>query len=788
MKRQTLGILILLILLLFTAFLIRIQGTPHIPEGQFTSNDAYFYYWQASLISEHGHLPDRDMHRWVPLGRDLGQTLNLYGYVLAYTHKALASVFPNVTLYQVSLYAPPLCFCIGLGVLCLFLFHTHGLLFSGIVGIFLVTLPGSIERSTTGFSDRDAFCLMLGILAVVTYLASLQAGTPRKKQGWMLVSGFTVFLGGISWEGFGVFLSIILIVELWRFLSSETENNLGLYLLWMCCFVPTLYLASPAYRDGYGFAEHLFAFMLLPPVVLLGIRALRYLLISKVEKLRPHARALAFGLTLTSIALSLGYVLIHLDTFADTTVPLSQNALMQNIAELYNPSLTHWMIRYGSVFILGCLGIAMASIRLGKKHGLLLVVPLCIFTLTSFYRSRLDELWGTTIGNLLFGIAIAICCLGILTLAWRKKIKTDNEYAYVMFFSWFLFWVILTRDAKRYDFFIGLSISFFTADLICYLADFYANQVKRYKPWIIKTAITTCLLVPILFWQPVGGHATRTLLSATTMRRALPGSGDLTQALYWIKANLPPTAVTASSWSYGSLLNVLGGVKTIIDQDHYLQHWIHLYNRHVYCANTVQEALEFLKTHEATHIILDARDTIFNAPYYSNLASDENGDKRFTITPLERGSPKAMKYQAVPHSQSNIPIESIDFDLAENILTVKAQLRTGETFLMPAVAFINQQRVTAKEINAHGGILIVFDESQNPAAAYYIPSVGWDSLAIRLYFRGEMSNIFVPIYPTSKNAAAHFKIWEIHYPPDIKPNPKYLKTGYPEIDKDLPLQ
>ena len=33
MKLQTLGILILLILILLTAFLIRIQGTPHIPEG-----------------------------------------------------------------------------------------------------------------------------------------------------------------------------------------------------------------------------------------------------------------------------------------------------------------------------------------------------------------------------------------------------------------------------------------------------------------------------------------------------------------------------------------------------------------------------------------------------------------------------------------------------------------------------------------------------------------------------------------------------------------------------------
>lgn len=302
---------------LLLAFWIRVQGVERLPDGQFTETDAYFYYYQASLISEQGHLPARDMHRWLPLGRDLGQTLNLYGYVLACIHKAIAWIFPNITLYHVCLYMPVLCFCIGFGALCLYLYHTYGLLFSSIVGILLATLPGSIERSTAGFGDRDAFCLMLGILSVVTYLVSLQTETSRKRLIWTLASGFTVFLGGISWEGFGVFLSVIILVELWRFLTSETEERLGLYALWVCCFVPALYLASPAYRNGYGFAEHLAAFVLMPPIVLLAIRAIRSLFISKVHRLRPHIRTVSLGLILASVALILGYIWTQQNTFAD---------------------------------------------------------------------------------------------------------------------------------------------------------------------------------------------------------------------------------------------------------------------------------------------------------------------------------------------------------------------------------------------------------------------------------------------------------------------------------------
>ncbi len=661
MEIRTLGTVALLIVVLFGSFLIRIQSSANIPAGQLTDPDGYFYYWQAQLISENGQLPARDMRRWLPLGRDLGQILNFYPYVLAYTHKALSQVFSNISLYHVVFYMPVICFCIGLGALCLFLGHTFDLRAAGIVGIFLATLPACIERSCAGVGDRDSWCLMLGLLAVITYLSSLSVERPASRMRWTLASGFITFLGGISWEGFGVFLSIILCVEIWRFITSETETDLRYYLIWVCTFVPTLYIASPAYRSGYGFAKHLFAFMLIPPLAFLGIRALRYLLITKTpwaEKLKPHSRSVALGLVLTSIALALGYVLIQRNTFASTTVPMSQNELMQTVAELKNPFLEYWMFRYGSIFVLGYCGIVMAVIRFWKTRGVLLAVPLTLFTITTFYRSRLDNLWGAATGNLLFGAAVVTCIVGFIVLAWRRQRTPKNEPTYIAFVLWFLFWSALTRDAKRYDFFIGMSVAFFASDLICFLADFYGNQIKKRVPQrLLKTTIITVMLGIILFWTPVGGHATRTLLAATYFRQAIPGDSAEARAFDWIKNNIPDTAVVAANWSFGSLLNVLSNVKTIIDQDHYIQYWIHLYNEHVYFAESEREALEFLKTHNATHIMLTT----------------------------EREPP--------------------------------------DTFL-----------------------------------------------------HGQLSNAFVPIYPTENFAEAAVKVWEIHYAPDIQSNSKYLAT------------
>ena len=140
---------VLLIGIILLAFWIRVQGTERFPIGQFTEHDAYLYYWQAGIIAEKGHLPERDMYRWLPLGRDNGQLLSLYAYAIAYLHKTC----PLWSLYQIQFYLPPLCFSLGLSIIFLFLSRSYGVLFATLVSLLLATLPGSIARSAAGFID-----------------------------------------------------------------------------------------------------------------------------------------------------------------------------------------------------------------------------------------------------------------------------------------------------------------------------------------------------------------------------------------------------------------------------------------------------------------------------------------------------------------------------------------------------------------------------------------------------------------------------------------------------------
>ena len=789
--------LILLSALLLLAFWIRLQSASGISEGHFTGVDAYLYYFQAQQIAEQGTLPARDMHRWQPVGRDNGQLLNLYSYVLAYTHKAVSVVFSNVTLYDVTVYMPVICFCIGLGGLCLFLARPFGILSACLIGVLLTTLPGAINRSTAGFGDRDAWCWMIGLLAVITYLAALQAERPCKRLIWTLTSGFIVFLGGISWEGFGVFLSVIMVVELWRFLTTETEEGLSLYTLWVCCFVPTLYLSSPAYRNGYGFAEHLFVFVLVPPIVLLGIRAFRYLLLSKVETLRPYARTLALVVVLASVSLAIGYVLIQQNTFAETAVPLSQNALMQSIGELLNTDSNYWMVRYGYIFVVSILGILISANHQWKNSGGLLALPLTFFTLTSFFRQYPDSLWGTQNTNILFFIAIAATAITLILIAWRRDVPAKNEHTFVAALSWFLIWTALSRDAERYSIFTSPVIAFFTAELIqfCSVKLCHGKRLKKLRRQIPQQVLITSTALAILvflMWLPSPYGYAQNILPAIHSRRSKPVYTTVAETFQWMKAELPNTAVVATDWIHGVQLNVLGGVKTITGTDTFIQHWIHLYYRYLFCGHSEKEALQFLKSHEATHLMLTEEDVVKGSLVNSGIGRPSEHDKHFEIISLQEVIRE--KEHIILVSEIETPFfKNIQVDMhPENNTVTDAILarKKDPPATLPYVAFYHKKRTASENQDGSktGGILLYFNEQQKFQRCYYVPPIAWDNFTIRLFLRGIPNDAFLPVYTIAKLGETEVKVWEIHYPPDIKPNPKYLKTGIPEIDAQLQLQ
>ena len=788
-KQISTGALILGILCL--AFWIRIQGVERLPEGQFTEPDAYLYYKQAQTIAEQGKLPARDMDRWLPLGRDNTQLLSLYAYAIAYTQK----LFPWWSLYQIQLYLPVLCFTLGLGVLCLFLNRCYGLFFAAIVGLILATLPGSIERSAAGFGDRDAWCWMLGVLTVTSYLWKEQIEPGWRRYLASAVAGGIVFLGGMSWEAFGVFVLMCVTVELYKFCGTDTEQHLKEYLLYIFMFGPWLYLISPAYHSGYGFAKHLFALTLAPPIVVFALRGTRYLLLKHIARLRPHARKLAGGLTLIGIITALCYLFFQADSLTTTTFAFHENRLMRSVGELANPTLEYWGIRYGTIFGIGSIGLVFASQTLWTRKNtlerslnLFLSLLLLAFIIVTFGNRA--ETSGDTFSRLLF--VLIVLTLGIAAL--QNVTAAHKHSLFLIMLVWFLLWVSLASRGKRYDFFTGVPFAFGTAWLLWLAPKYLLQKFKDLKilnphpkERRVTVSLTLLVFIGILFWVPLGGHVTRAVPAATQMRSPIPGKGHLREALAWIKSSMPQTAVLAAQWDFGTQLNVFSRVKTITDPDHYLPHWIPLYYRHVFCAQSEQVSLEFLKTHEATHLMLTEYDVIGKSQEFSFIGSDLNNDRHFRFYPLqEEKIPIGAPYRLIPQPNET-PLAFIEMTRpAPKILSMSIHFKDGSA-VEKEITYAPGMHASKAVAVKNGGILLFFNTENLFYNAYYVPSVGWNSLAVKLFLRGEHSTAFVPIYPTHVDAPAPIKVWEIHYPPNIKPNPKYLKTGFPERDEELGL-
>ena len=636
---------VLLTGIIFLAFWIRTFG-------QFTEHDAYLYNYQAGIITEQGILPARDMHRWLPLGRDNTQLLSLYAYVIAFIHKA----FPWLSLYYIQLYLPVVSFVIGLGVLFLFLTRAYGILFASIASVLLATLPGSIERSAAGFGDRDAWCWMLGTLAVTSYLWKMQMEPGRRRYIATALSGITVFLGGLSWEGFGVFLLIVHVTELWKFCSAEKEHRIKEYLLWMFMFVPWLFLISPAYRSGYGFSQHVAALMLAPPLVIFTLYGIRYLLLHFYEPLRPHAQKLSWFLTLFAIIVGIGFVLLQTHTFETTAFAFRESNLMKSVSELTDPNFKYWIDRYGTIFIFSSFGMIVTSLYLWKWKSLPLACSLILFVGTTFFRDFVNEWTTPQMCNTLFFISLVLTLLSFGGLAYLQRETAKTEWVTLAMLTWFLLWVGFSRGGKRHDFFIGVPLAFFTAELIQFIIHTFSESVKQSRQHLLKISIAIIILSALMFVPFLGAYTKSSIYAATEMRKVV-SDNNLITAFHWIKKELPRTSVVAAKWNYGTQLNVFGGVKTITDSDHYIPHWTDLYEQHVHHATSQREFLEFLKTHSATHLMITRKEFVTN-----------------------------------------------------NLL------------------------------------------------------------------RKQRSDVLVPVYPTKNFALSRVKIWEIHYPPDIQPNLKYLST------------
>ena len=182
-------------------------------------------------------------------------------------------------------------------------------------------------------------------------------------------------------------------------------------------------------------------------------------------------------------------------------------------------------------------------------------------------------------------------------------------------------------------------------------------------------------------------------------------------------------------------------------------------------------------------------DIVGYALSYSVIGSQSGQEQPFEI--IERRDPIREKGNIFLFPAKAMPFfKNIQINIHPENNTLHFAIavhQNGTATNLPYVAFENTKRTASNNQDGSktGGIILYFDESHKFQRGCYVPPIAWDNFAIRLFLRRIPSDAFKSVYETQNTGGTPVKVWEIHYPPDIQPDLKYLKTGFPEIDQDL---
>jgi len=290
-------------------------------------------------------------------------------------------------------------------------------------------------------------------------------------------------------------------------------------------------------------------------------------------------------------------------------------------------------------------------------------------------------------------------------------------------------------------------------------------------------------------------------------------------AMNWVKSNTAEDAVFAHWWDYGYWIQTGGERATFLDGGNAIPYWNYLMGRHVLTTTDDQIALEYLYTHNATHLLIDPSD-IGKYPAYSTIGSDVDYDRYSWIHQfnLNDGATQETRDGFTYIFQGGTLLDA-DFEWEGRRLVAE---RTGiGGFLVPtlerdnniiferptAIIVDNGQRIDIP-LNCviFNGEITEFEGDGLDGCINIIPTVNQqgqvlrlgtimylspkvkDSLMARLYIINQDHPNFKLVYPKDTplildvegiGRISPIKIWEIVYPKDIESNPAFLEKDWP---------
>lgn len=313
------------------------------------------------------------------------------------------------------------------------------------------------------------------------------------------------------------------------------------------------------------------------------------------------------------------------------------------------------------------------------------------------------------------------------------------------------------------------------------------------------------------------------------------------KAMAWVRENTPENAVFGHWWDYGYWLQSIGKRATVLDGGNTIPYWDYLMGRYGLTGPSYWDALEFLYSHNTTHFLIDSTD-IGKYGAFSSIGSDAAYDRASYIPALVKDFSQAREtkngtmqvypggfsldsdvvYEQngskvfLPAGKSGIAAVIVEFD-KNGMISEQPKgvfVYQNKQSILP-LRYAYQNKFVDYGEGVEAGIFLMQrlvnlqqGQQMDPTGAmFYLSNRTVKSQLAKLYLYQEGSPYFVKVHDEDDFLIAQIKssgvsnssfvfydqfrgpisIWEIHYPPGMEVNEKYLELNYPSRDLEMAL-
>ncbi len=670
------------------ASILRLQILPNLIDattGKYipADPDALSFLRYVKEIVENGSLPAVDMLRYFPQGYSNLAEFSLLSHLIAIWYK-IAHVFsPDITVELIHVAYPAIAFIFIMIFFFLFvrrLSDTHTALLSTAI---LSVMPAFLFRTLSGVSDKEAMGLVFMFAALYLYVASWQNKDLKKSALLAILAGISTGILGLIWGGVSFLFVIFAIFSLTQIIINRFgKKDFYTYTLWM---LTSIIILNQFYPSRFSINTFLTS---LTTLVMLGVflfALVHFLLIhlklfgiyDRFDKNPPWLISGIVALILGLIALTLIYGPTFVtsritDTITSLSKPFGGSRWALTVAESNQPFFKggsfSWTDTIGNnyfiaLFLAGLVAIFYKIISPIGKYKFISTSLFTLFllgTVLSRYAEGSKFNGETTISQITYfgslaGFFIMLALSSLILFRKDKELfeklqNSNREYMFII--VWFILMAIAARSAIRLFIVFAPVISLTGSFLITNIYNYLNEKIKDQKDNFYRIVITAVLILFVItiIW-PFGSQ-----VSASPVLEKIPiinknglvfeyakvslsnarGSGSVYNQQWqvagkWVRDNLPEDAVFAHWWDYGYLVQTGFERATLTDGGNALGSRNYFSGRHLMTAQNETEALEYMKTYRATHLLFVVEE-IGKYPAYSSIGSDVNYDRYSQIS------------------------------------------------------------------------------------------------------------------------------------------------------------